>query len=214
MKQTNTIKRQVGRPKEGSADAARSALILAGAELFSRRGYAATKIAELAKKAGVTPAMVHYYFGGKEKLAEAVLEEAVEPLVAQIEKIDSLEGLVVAFHGLLMKYRWLPLLMHREVLTSEGHLTEVFQARYAHRIAPKWFALMAAEKAAGRLRADIDEFRHVIFLVATLVHPFMIAQLKTPFHDGDFSADELVAFRDDAFAMFRRGTAPDEDTKC
>jgi len=214
MSAKNNEKRRVGRPKEGAADRARSALIEAGAELFSRAGYAATKISDLAKRAGVTPAMVHYYFGGKEKLAEAVLEEAVEPLVAEIEKIDSLEEWVVAFHGLLLKNRWLPHLMHREVLTAGGHLTEMFQVRYASRIIPKWFAIMAEEKAAGRMREDIDVFRHVIFLVATLVHPFMIAQISTPFHQGEFTNEELEAYRDDALAMFRNGTAPNKEELC
>jgi len=203
-----TPNRRVGRPKDGAGDVARDALIKAGAELFSRKGYAATKIAELAKEAGVTAAMVHYYFGGKEKLAEAVLEEAYAPLMAQIEEINTLDDWVVAFHSLLMKYRWLPHLMHREVLTSGGHLTKVFQARYAYKFAPKWIELMAAEKTAGRLREDIDEFRHVSFLIAVLVHPFLMGQFETPFHSGDFSDEELVAFRKDALAMFRHGTAP------
>jgi TetR/AcrR family transcriptional regulator len=202
--------RRVGRPKEGTADAARASLIAAGAELFSRDGFGATKIAHLAKKADVTPAMVHYYFGGKKQLAEAVLEEAFEPLITQIQEIDTLENWVIAFHGLLMKNRWLPSLMHREVLTSAGHLSEIFKQRYALRLVPKWLDLMAAEKRAGRVRPEIDEFRHVMFLVATLVHPFLIGHMVTPFHDGSFSDDDLIAFRDDALAMFRRGTAPSE----
>jgi TetR/AcrR family transcriptional regulator len=200
-------KRRVGRPKEGSGDAARDALVKAGAQLFSYKGYNATKISELAKAAGVTPAMVHYYFGGKEKLAEAVLEEAYEPLMAQIEAIDTLDDWVVAFHSLLLKYRWLPHLMHREVLTHGGHLTKLFQERYAHRFAPKWFSLVAAEKTAGRLRADLNEFRHVMFLIAMLVHPFMLEQIETPFHSGSFTDEELIEFRNDALALFRRGTS-------
>ena len=213
MTKHHNIKRRVGRPKEGSVDAGRDALILAGAELFSYKGYAATKIAELAKKAGVTPAMVHYYFGGKEKLAEAVLAEAFAPLMAQVEAIDTLEEWAIAFHGLLLKYRWLPHLMHREVLTSGGHLTRLFKERYAMELAPKWLALMAAEKAAGRVREDINEFRHVMFLVATLVHPFMIDHLGAPLHAGSFTEADLITFRDDALAMFRYGTAPKSDTQ-
>jgi len=209
MTKHTKIKRRVGRPKENTGDAAgRAALLVAGAEMFSRKGYAATKISDLAKAAGVTPAMVHYYFGGKEKLLEAVLAETFEPLMAQIEEIDTLDDWVVAFHSLLLKHRWLPHLMHREVLTTGGHLTQLFQARYATRFAPKWFNLMVAEKAAGRLRADVNEFRHVILLIATLVHPFLIGQIETPYHKGELSDHELIAFRDDALAMFRRGTTP------
>lgn len=208
MTNQSKIKRRVGRPKEGSADEARGALIAAGADLFSLKGYAATKIAELAKKAGVTPAMVHYYFGGKAQLAEAVLEEAFEPLLALMDEIDTLDEWVVAFHAQMLRNRWLPHLMHREVLTPAGHLTGMFQERYAIKLVPKWFSLMASEKTAGRLREEVDEFRHVAFLIATLVHPFLMSQIETPFHEGEFSDEDLISFRDDALAMFRNGTAP------
>ena len=207
-KQVPSSPRRVGRPKESSADAARASLIRAGADLFSRCGYAATKIATLAKHAGVTPAMVHYYFGGKQQLAEAVLEEAFDPLIDQIKEIETLDAWVIAFHDLLLKNRWLPHLMHREVLTSGGHLTDLFKVRYASQFVPKWLTLLAAEKAAGRVRPDVDEFRHVMFLIATLVHPFLISQLEIPLHGGEFCDADLIAFRDDALAMFRHGTAP------
>lgn len=208
MTEQEKKKRRVGRPKDVAEDAGRKALIEAGAVIFSRKGYAATKIAELAKEAGVTPAMVHYYFDGKQQLLEVVLAEAFDPLMAQIGEIDSLDEWVKAFHGLLLKYRWLPNLMQREVLMSGGHLTEMFLARYGSRVAPKWFELMVAEKKAGRLRPDVDEFRHVVFMVAMLVHPFLIGQMKMPFHEAGFTDQELERFRDDALAMFRNGTSP------
>jgi AcrR family transcriptional regulator len=69
-------------------------------ELFSTKGFEGTSIRELAAKAGVNIAMVNYYFGSKEKLFEALIENKVaymkgklEELVAnkslsEIEKID------------------------------------------------------------------------------------------------------------------------------
>lgn len=207
MIQQSEKKRRVGRPKEGS-DAAREALVMAGAQLFSYKGFAATKISEIAKQANVTPAMVHYYFGGKEKLAEAVMAEAYAPLLDQIEEIETLEEWVKAFHAQLLKYRWLPHLMHREVLSKGGHLTRIFQEQYASRVAPKWIGLLIAEKQAGRIREDINEFRHIMFLIAMLVHPFMIEPLETPFHSGELTDEDLIAFRDDALALFMRGAAP------
>lgn len=208
MSENKQKKRRVGRPKEAVGDAGRDALITAAAITFSRKGYAATKISELAKEAGVTPAMVHYYFGGKEKLLHAVLAKAHDPLMAQIDEIETLDELVNAFHRVLLENRWLPHLMHREVLSEGGHLTELFLERYGSRFAPKWIEMLIAEKAAGRVKADINEFRHMIFLIAMLVHPFLMGQMKMPGQDGIFSDEEFVRFRDDALAMFRNGTAP------
>ncbi|PCI62067.1 MAG: hypothetical protein COB37_07320 [Kordiimonadales bacterium] len=201
-------KRSVGRPKDSKGEEGRSALIAAGSQLFSNQGYAATTIAQLAKVAGVTPAMVHYYFGGKDKLLQAVLAQAYGPLMDQILGIETLEEWVHAVHAIMMKNRWLPLLMQREVLMEGGHLKATFLAEYASQFAPKWIAMLQGEKKAGRLRAEVNEFRHMVFLIALIVYPFLVGQIVTPLQGGLFSDDELYRFRDDALMMFRMGTSP------
>jgi len=202
------VKRSVGRPKDSVAEAGRAALVAAASLLFSRQGYAATKISDLARQAGLTPAMVHYYFGGKKKLLEAVLEEAFEPLIAQINNTGTLDEWAKAFHGHLLKRRWLPSLMQREVLMEGGHLQQLFIERYASKLAPKWIAILAAEKKAGRLRADADEVRHMVLIMAMLVHPFLIGKLDEHMRSAISSDAELLRFRDDALLLFQRGAAP------
>ncbi|WP_018636144.1 helix-turn-helix domain-containing protein [Parafrankia elaeagni] len=64
-------------------DAARSrqALLAAAADLFAERGYAGTAIRSVGDRAGVDPALIARYFGGKEGLYQAVL--AADPLIGQ-----------------------------------------------------------------------------------------------------------------------------------
>ncbi|ABW16300.1 transcriptional regulator, TetR family [Parafrankia sp. EAN1pec] len=64
-------------------DAARSrqALLAAAADLFAERGYAGTAIRSVGDRAGVDPALIARYFGGKEGLYQAVL--AADPLIEQ-----------------------------------------------------------------------------------------------------------------------------------
>ncbi|CUU54817.1 regulatory protein, tetR family [Parafrankia irregularis] len=64
-------------------DAARSrqALLSAAADLFAERGYAGTAIRSVGDRAGVDPALIARYFGGKEGLYQAVL--AADPLLGQ-----------------------------------------------------------------------------------------------------------------------------------
>lgn len=50
-------------------------IINAAMELFADKGFEGTSIREMAAKAGVNIAMVNYYFGSKEKLFEAMVEE-------------------------------------------------------------------------------------------------------------------------------------------
>ncbi|MDR3426114.1 TetR family transcriptional regulator [Silvimonas sp.] len=54
--------RQRGRPATLPDQNARAALLDAATLLFARQGIAASTLAQVAREAGVTSAMVHYYF--------------------------------------------------------------------------------------------------------------------------------------------------------
>src|SRR5262245_9737054 len=55
----------------------RANILVAAEGLFSERGFAGTSTRDIAASAGVTSAMVHYYFGNKDGLYRAILENAV-----------------------------------------------------------------------------------------------------------------------------------------
>jgi len=54
----------------------RERLIAAGYTVLSEKGYEATTVKEVARAAGVSPGLFHYYFASKEELLVAVLREA------------------------------------------------------------------------------------------------------------------------------------------
>ena len=54
----------------------RERLIAAGYGVLSEKGYEATTVKEVARAAGVSPGLFHYYFGSKDELLVAVLHEA------------------------------------------------------------------------------------------------------------------------------------------
>jgi TetR/AcrR family transcriptional regulator, repressor for neighboring sulfatase len=69
-----------GRPpaREGAPhgeQAVRSSLIAAATELFADRGPRAVSVREIAEAAGVNHGLVHHYFGSKDGLVTAVLDE-------------------------------------------------------------------------------------------------------------------------------------------
>jgi TetR/AcrR family transcriptional regulator len=82
-----------------------TAAILAAAEtVFSRGGYEAARMADIATEAGLPKANLHYYFGTKERLYRAVLEAivmqwldaAAEWVVAERHPAEALAGYVRA----------------------------------------------------------------------------------------------------------------------
>ena len=58
-------------------------------QLFADKGFEATSIRDLAKAADVNVAMVNYYFGSKEKLIEAIVEEKAAYMKDRIEELEA-----------------------------------------------------------------------------------------------------------------------------
>src|SRR5215510_3173564 len=76
------------RPEDRAPEIARAAL-----ELFVTKGFAATKLEDVAKAAGVSKGLPYLYFKSKEELFKAVIVEAIgEPLTRATEFVDGYEG--------------------------------------------------------------------------------------------------------------------------
>jgi len=60
--------REAGHEALGTADQRRVQMLQAALEVISERGYAETRIADVAERAGVSPALVIYYFKTKDQL--------------------------------------------------------------------------------------------------------------------------------------------------
>jgi AcrR family transcriptional regulator len=75
---TNTARRRPGRPA-GSSDT-RERILASARELFAHNGIGNTSIRAVAAAAGVDPALVHHYFGTKEKLFAAAIRVPIDPM--------------------------------------------------------------------------------------------------------------------------------------
>lgn len=88
MERTQGLKRWERRKEARPAE-----IISAALQLFADRGFAATRLEDVATVAGVSKGTVYLYFESKEQLFEAVVREAIAP------NIDRAEALVDAFEG-------------------------------------------------------------------------------------------------------------------
>ena len=71
-------RRKLARPGE---------ILTAALELFVERGFAATKLADVARRAGVTKGTVYLYFDSKEALFKALVRETIVPALASGEQL-------------------------------------------------------------------------------------------------------------------------------
>lgn len=62
--------------RQRDAERTRAELLAVATEVFAESGYSGARVDEIAERTRTTKRMIYYYFGGKEQLYLAVLEEA------------------------------------------------------------------------------------------------------------------------------------------
>lgn len=190
-------RRAPGRPAGDGADL-RARLLDAAVAGFARRGIAGSTLRDIAGDAGTTPALVHYYFGNRDALLEAVIEERLMPVMQALRAPllaagGDLRALVRGFvRGVLdiaMVHPWLPQLWVREVLHEGGGLRGLMFDRIGP-LLPRMLATRFAQaQADGQLNPRLDPR----LLVPSLVGQTMFLAASAPIWRGVFDADDIDA---------------------
>ncbi len=121
----------MARPKTEDPEA-RAKILAAAERLFAERGLTGVAVRELAAKAGVNGAMIHYYFGNKDGLYDAVIENAastVRSLIADATGSDAsakerLTSFVSAYAEYILSHPNLARILSREMLSGGQHFHE------------------------------------------------------------------------------------------
>lgn len=204
-------RRAPGRPLADSPDQ-RLRLLDAALVCFAREGMAATSLRAIATEAGVTPAMLHYYFGDKAQLQQAVIAERLLPAFARMrETLASADGdvaaLIAAFvrgiEALVTEHPWLPSLWVREVLCEGGALRELLVNQLAPQVPQMLARRFAQAQQQGRINAELDPRLLVVSLIGLTLFPAAGA----PIWRRVFDADDIdaTAMRQHTIALLDRG---------
>lgn len=193
-----------GRPSSRAAGAPavdlRARLLDAAIVRYAIKGIAATSLRDIASEAGVTPALLHYYFGDKTQLVDAVIEERLMTLFADLLALlqqagdnvaELVAGFVIGVDSLVARHPWLPSLWVREVLSEGGALRDLLVGRMPE--VPLLLARrFAAAQREGRLNPDLDPRLLVMSLVGLTLFPAAGAPIwRRIFDADDLDADAL-----------------------
>ncbi len=205
-------KRAAGRPRLDGPDQ-RALLIDAALACYVRQGISSTSIRDIATAAGVTPALVHYYFGDARKLLDHVVDERLmkvfelvrEPMFsARTDDIGALiTGFVNAVSRAIEIYPWWPALWVREVISEGGSLRDLLVTR----IAPQFIRGIAQRFAAAQARGQINGGLDPRLLIVTLVGLTLFPAAGAPIWRRIFDASDLTmeSVRTHALALLARG---------
>jgi AcrR family transcriptional regulator len=131
--------RRPGRPTGAHHGEPRSLLLDVALLLFARQGIMETTLGAIAREAGVTPAMVHYYFKTRDQLLDVLIDERFVPLRAELgrafadsqaEPADALRAFAEGLVDVAERHPWFATLWVREVISEGGLLRQRIAERF------------------------------------------------------------------------------------
>jgi AcrR family transcriptional regulator len=150
-----------------------SELVAAALACFAERGFAATRLDDIAAKAGVSKGTVYLYFPSKEELFKTVVRESLLPNIARAETMlgDSDVPAAAQLRGLLefMTGRMAssPVgIIPKLVITEAGNFPDIARF-YLDQVVHRGFALVGRVLARGIERGEFRkvDVRHTTFCV-------------------------------------------------
>jgi AcrR family transcriptional regulator len=181
----------------------RERLLDAALACFVAEGIKAVSLKSIAHRAGVTPALVHYYFGSKDELQAAVVEERFLPVGLALREVlgdparparELAAGFVDGVHALVARFPWLPVIWVREILTEGGALREAMLSRIAPMVPQALAARFAQAQREGAINAALEPRFLVVSLIGLTLFPLAAEGIwRRVFPDGALDHARLRA---------------------
>jgi TetR/AcrR family transcriptional regulator len=219
-KKRGSAPRRPGRPTGGAGGIdQRSRLLDIALTLFARQGIADTPLAAIAREAGVTPAMVHYYFKTRDQLLDLLIEERFLPVRVSVESVfkanaddpvAAIKQLVQRFMDIAAEHPWFAPLWIREVISENGLLKQQIRKRLGDANQNSTLQSIARWQTEGRLNADLEPSLVFLSLLGLTILPLTAA--KTWRNDpvlGQLGAKEITRH---ALALLGYGIGPQRPT--
>jgi AcrR family transcriptional regulator len=172
------------------AEGVKLRIIAAGRTEFARSGLEAASVRAIGDGAGVTPAMINYYFGGKRGLYDAVVSEAEGRLFERLgaaaageHKGEKKDGLAARFAGayfdFLSEDQELQRLLLREVM-DRGEGARALAERYVEPLRHLFEAHFGKREEARQLAVSLFGAVAGYFLYAPMLGPFLGTEPYSP----------------------------------
>lgn len=208
----NDVPRRPGRPRgKKPGTASREQLMDIALMLFARQGIAHTSLNAIAKEAGVTPAMLHYYFSSREALVDQLLEERFMPLRSEIgqifiehpeDPVTAFTLLIEALGMLAEKHNWFAPLWMQEVIGEMPILRQHMHARFGDDKYHRMLATVKRWQEEGKLNPALSPELLFTTLISLVLVPF--SRLRTDTRLASVSRQTIVSH---ALTLIRQGIA-------
>lgn len=176
-------------------------MLRAAAELICERGFGDTRIADVAKRAGVSSALVIYYFGTRDRLlvdalrhSEESFYEAAEKMLAEVPSLQERLSLLIRWTCIprgddeipgawgLWFDLWAQAFRHNEIKAGRVELDA------------RWRAMIVDAVRSGADQANVDPRMFALEFAALLDGLSIQVALEDPEVDSDVAYDIAMRF--------------------
>jgi TetR/AcrR family transcriptional regulator len=204
--------RRPGRPRNAPGADSRERLLDAALTLFARHGVAQTSLNAIAREAGVTPAMLHYYFNSREQLLDVIAAQRFLPLRAAISDIfathaDAPETAITLMARQLAQaatqHPWFAPLWLQELTGESAILRQHLHHRFGNRESSLALATLKSWQQRGLIHAALSPALLLTSLMSLILVPFAVLKQRQFEGNGiNVDADTIVQH---ALTLLRRG---------
>jgi AcrR family transcriptional regulator len=211
--------RRPGRPSGSQQGPERRAKLLDTAlALFARQGIVDTTLGAIAREAGFTPAMVHYYFKTRDQLLDVLIDERFLPLRTAIggtfeanpdDPVAAITQLARRFVEVAVEHPWFPALWVREVISDGGLLRQRMHERFGHASHKASLERIEQWQKEGRVNADLEPSLVFLSLLGLTILPLATSKMwrNDPVRRS-LTADDIARH---AVALLVHGVGPQRE---
>jgi len=156
-------------------------ILKAAHKIFTQKGYAATRMEDIAEEAGINRALLHYYFRSKEKMFGLVFEDVFRGMFSGIQEIlssklalnEKIAGIVSHEIDTMAKNPDLPLFVIAELTRDPNKLADILQVDLQRRklMVENLDNQLKEEIQKGNIK-EISAFSLLLSIMGLCVWPF------------------------------------------
>ena len=174
-----------------------------------------TTLGAIAREAGVTPAMVHYYFKTRDQLLDVLIDERFVPLRAELgrafadsdaEPAEALRAFAEGLIAVCERYPWFATLWVREVISEGGLLRQRIAERFGDANKKASIARIAQWQKEGKLNSHLEPSLLFVSLFGLTVLPLAVTYPSAEESGGYAPRRDQIARH--AVAMLMHGIGP------
>jgi len=159
-------------------------ILEAAQKVFVKKGYAAARMEDIAKEAGINRALLHYYFRSKDKMFDLIFNQHFGELLGGLGGLiksempfeERLKSIIALYHTKFTSHPDLPLFVIHELAQNPERLVTMISnlpgGSESTKLAAAFKAIVKNEVDSGRIR-PIDGMQLLMNILALIIYPFI-----------------------------------------